>query len=251
MTLTSMCLAKAKRRLSLVIVAQSEVLAMPLPRAAVPDRDALMRRARLLSWLGLVWIGAEGAIALAAGIAAGSVALIGFGVDSVIEGLASVVIIWRFTGWRKASDGAELRAQRLVAAQFFLLAPYVGYQALHALATGDRPEASWLGIALALTSAVGMPMLGVAKRRIGEQLGSKATRGEGMQNVLCGFLALALLAGLLGNAALGLWWLDPVAALVIAAVALNEGRSAWRGAACCGQPVGDEPRRERAAPATP
>ena len=135
--------------------------------------------------------------------------------------------------------------------QFFLLAPYVGYQALHALATGDRPDASWIGIALALTSAVGMPMLGRAKRRIGERLGSRATRGEGMQNVLCGYLAAALLAGLVGNAALGLWWLDPVAALVIAAVALNEGCSAWRGAACCCAPVAPERGREAAAPATP
>ncbi|MDQ4048633.1 MAG: cation transporter [Actinomycetota bacterium] len=231
-------------------MAQSEALAMPLALAPGTTRDGLMRRARLLSWLSLVWIGAEGAVALAAGIAAGSVALIGFGVDSVIEGLASVAIIWRFTGRRKASEAAELRAQRLVALQFFLLAPYVGYQALHALAAGDRPDASWVGIALALTSAIGMPMLGMAKRRIGEQLGSRATRGEGMQNLLCGYLAVALLAGLLGNATLGLWWLDPVAALVIAAVALSEGRSAWRGAACCGGPCAG-PSREAAAPAGP
>lgn len=98
---------------------------------------------------------------------------------------------------------------------------------------GERPDASWLGIGLALTSAIGMPMLGMAKRRVGGQLGSRATRGEGMQNVLCGYLAVALLVGLLGNAALGLWWLDPVAALVIAGVALSEGRSAWRGDSCC------------------
>ena len=192
-----------------------------------------MRRARLLSWLSLAWIGLEGAVAVAAGIAAGSVALIGFGADSVIEGLASFVIIWRFTGSRMHSDQAEGRAQRLVAAQFFLLAPWVAYGAMHALIAGDRPEASWIGIVLALTSAVGMPLLGMAKRRIGEQLGSAATRGEGMQNVLCGYLAVALLAGLVGNALFGLWWLDPVAALVIAAVALSEGRSAWRGDACC------------------
>lgn len=214
---------------------------MPVAAIAGHDRERLMRRARLLSWLGLFWIGAEGAVAIAAGIAAGSVALIGFGIDSVIEGLASVVIIWRFTGSRKTSDRAELRAQRLVAVQFFLLAPYVAYQALHALVTGDRPDESWLGIALAVTSAVGMPILGVAKRRIGERLDSRATRGEGMQNVLCGYLAVALLIGLLGNATLGLWWLDPLAALVIAAVAFNEGLEAWRGAACCAGTIGHEP----------
>lgn len=211
----------------------AEAVTAPTPPFLAPDRSALMRRARLLSWLGLVWIGLEGAIAVAAGLAAGSVALIGFGADSVIEGLASFVIIWRFTGSRMHSDRAERRAQRLVAAQFFLLGPWVAYGAVHALAAGHHPDASWLGVGLALTSAIGMPMLGMAKRRVGERLGSQATRGEGMQNVLCGYLAVALLAGLLGNALLGLWWLDPVAALVIAAVALSEGRSAWRGDSCC------------------
>lgn len=211
----------------------AEALAAPRPLSTGPDRAALMRRARLLSWLSLVWIGIEGAVAVAAGVVAGSVALIGFGADSVIEGLASFVIIWRFTGSRMHSDRAEGRAQRLVALQFFLLAPWVAYGALHALIAGDRPEESWVGIGLAVTSAVGMPMLGIAKRRVGEQLGSLATRGEGMQNVLCGYLAAALLVGLLGNAVLGLWWLDPLAALVIAGVALSEGRSAWRGDGCC------------------
>ena len=211
----------------------TEVLAPPPPVLAAPDRAALMRRARLLSWASLVWIGLEGAIAIAAGIVAGSVALIGFGADSVIEGLASLVIIWRFTGARKECDRAERRAQRLVAVQFFILAPWVAYGALHALVVGDRPDASWVGIGLAVTSLVGMPMLGVAKRRIGAQLNSMATRGEGMQNVLCGYLAGALLVGLLGNAVFGLWWLDPAAALVIAAVAVREGRSAWRGDPCC------------------
>jgi divalent metal cation (Fe/Co/Zn/Cd) transporter len=172
-------------------------------------------------------------VAVVAGLAAGSVALIGFGADSVIEGLASFVIIWRFTGSRMNSEHAERRAQRLVAAQFFLLAPWVAYGASEALITGDHPDASWVGIGLALTSAIGMPILGVAKRRVGEQLGSVATRGEGMQNVLCGYLAAAVLTGLLGNALLGLWWLDPVAALVIAVVAVSEGRSAWRGDGCC------------------
>jgi len=192
-----------------------------------------MRRARMLSWLGLVWIGAEGAIGILAGLAAGSVALIGFGADSIIEGLASFVIIWRFTGQRKGSAHAEGVAQRLVAVQFFLLAPWVAYGALHALLGGHHPDTSWLGIGMAITSAVGMPLLGAAKRKVGEQLGSAATRGEGMQNVLCGYLAAAVLVGLVGNAAFGLWWLDPAVALVIAGVAVSEGRSAWRGEACC------------------
>ncbi len=204
-------------------------VAAPVP--AVPHLG-LARRARMLSWLGLVWIGAEGAVAIAAGLAAGSVALVGFGIDSAIEAMASLVIIWRFTGSRLLSPSAEGRAQRLVAIQFFVLAPYVGFEAIHALIEGARPGVSWVGIALAATSAVGMPLLGLAKRRIGERLGSLATRGEGMQNVLCGILAAALLVGLVGNAAAGLWWLDPLVALTIAGVAVHEGRRAWRGDAC-------------------
>ncbi len=187
----------------------------------------------MLSWLGLVWIGAEGAVAIAAGLAAGSVALVGFGVDSGIEAFASLVIIWRFTGSRLLSATAERRAQRLVAVQFFLLAPYVAVEAVLALAAGHHPDASWVGIALAATSAAGMPLLGVAKRRVGEQIGSAATRGEGMQNVLCGMLAGALLVGLLGNALLGAWWLDSAVALLIAGVAVREGLQSWRGDACC------------------
>ena len=114
-------------------------------------------------------------------------------------------------------------AQKLVAIQFFLLAPFVTFEALHDLVAGERAETSWLGIALVTTSLVGMPMLGIAKRRLADELGSVATRGEGTQNLLCAYLAAAVLVGLLGNTLFGLWWLDPVAALVVAAVALREG----------------------------
>ncbi len=191
------------------------------------------RRARFLSWLSLVWMGAEGAVAIFAGVLAGSIALIGFGIDSAIEGFASLVIVWRFTGSRLLSETAERRAQKLVAIQFFLLAPYVAFEAIHKLVTGERPETSWIGIALVATSVVGMPFLGVAKRRLADKLGSVATRGEGTQNLLCAYLAAAVLVGLVGNAFFGLWWLDPAAALVVAAVALREGRESWRGEACC------------------
>jgi divalent metal cation (Fe/Co/Zn/Cd) transporter len=208
---------------------------LPTPAAAGPSTDwlAAARRARLLSWLSLAWMGAEGAIALAAGIAAGSIALISFGLDSFVEGVASLVIVWRFTGRRLLSEAAETRAQKLVAIQFFVLAPYVAAEAVHKLVAAERPETSWIGIALVASSAVGMPLLGVAKRRLARQLGSAATRGEGTQNLLCAYLALAVLAGLVGNAAFGLWWLDPAAALVVAAVAAREGVSTWRGDACC------------------
>ena len=194
---------------------------------------AAARRARLLSWLSLAWMGAEGAIAITAGILAGSIALISFGLDSAIEGFASLVIVWRFTGWRLLSHAAEERAQKLVAIQFFLLAPFVTFEALHTLVTGDEPQASWLGIALVTSSVIGMPFLGIAKRRLADTLGSVATRGEGTQNLLCAYLAAAVLVGLLGNALFGFWWLDPAAALVVAAVAVREGRETWRGEGCC------------------
>jgi divalent metal cation (Fe/Co/Zn/Cd) transporter len=187
----------------------------------------------MLSWLSLAWMGAEGAIAIAAGIAASSIALISFGLDSAIEGFASLVIVWRFTGSRLLSHAAEERAQKLVAIQFFILAPYVAFEALHTLVTGAHPDASWIGIALVTSSAIGMPLLGIAKRRLADQLGSVATRGEGTQNLLCAYLAVAVLVGLLASALFGLWWLDPVAALVVAGVAVKEGRDSWRGEGCC------------------
>jgi divalent metal cation (Fe/Co/Zn/Cd) transporter len=191
------------------------------------------RKARWLSWLSLAWMGAEGVIALTAGILAGSIALVSFGLDSFIEGFASLVIVWRFTGSRLLSHAAEERAQKLVAVQFFLLAPYVAFEAIHKLWTGEQPQTSWLGIALVTTSMISMPFLSIAKHRLADKLGSVATRGEGTQNLLCAYLAAAVLVGLLGNALFGLWWLDPAAALVVAAVALKEGRASWRGEGCC------------------
>jgi divalent metal cation (Fe/Co/Zn/Cd) transporter len=193
----------------------------------------LARRVKLLSWLSLAWMTVEGAVAIAAGIAAGSIALVGFGLDSAIEGFASVIIIWRFSGARVFSHAAEERAQRLVAVQFFLLAPYVGFESVRALADGEHAETSWVGIVLAIGSVVLMPVLAVAKQRLADQLGSAATAGEGRQNMLCAYLAGALLLGLLGNALLGAWWLDPAVGLLIAAVAVKEGREAWRGEGCC------------------
>jgi divalent metal cation (Fe/Co/Zn/Cd) transporter len=191
------------------------------------------RQARVLSWISLGWMGAEGAIAVVAGVLAGSIALIGFGIDSAIEGVASVVIVWRFSGARLLSERAEQRAQKLVAVQFFLLAPYITAEAIHKLVVQEHPETSWLGVGLAASSLVVMPLLGLVKYRLAAQLGSLATRGEGTQNILCAYLAAALLAGLLANALLDWWWADPAAALVIAAVALREGVESWRGEPCC------------------
>jgi divalent metal cation (Fe/Co/Zn/Cd) transporter len=205
----------------------------PLEPARSAEWHRAARRARLLSWLSLAWMGAEGAIAITAGVLAGSIALISFGLDSAIEGFASLVIVWRFTGSRLLSHTAETRAQKLVAVQFFLLAPYVTFEAVHKLLNAEQPETSWLGIALVTSSVIGMPVLGIAKRRLADKLGSVATRGEGTQNLLCAYLAAAVLVGLLGNALFGMWWLDPVAALVVAGVAVREGIQSWRGEGCC------------------
>jgi divalent metal cation (Fe/Co/Zn/Cd) transporter len=207
------------------------------PRTARPGisrerYERLARRARLLSWLSLGWMTIEGAVAITAGIVASSVALVGFGLDSAIEGFASVIIIWRFTGHRVFSDQAEERARKLVSVQFFLLAPYVGIESARVLIEGEHPSVSVVGIILAIGSVVFMPMLAVAKERLAVQLGSAATKGEGRQNMLCAYLAGALFVGLVGNALFGAWWLDPAVGLLIAAVAVKEGAEAWRGDGC-------------------
>ena len=217
-----------------------ELPGMSAPRTVARSQELsrvewlkLARWARWLSFASLAYMALEGAVAIAAGLVAASIALIGFGIDSAIEGFASLVIVWRFTGARLLSDRAERRAQRLVAIQFFALAPYIGVQALRHLLTGSQAEPSWVGIGLAASSVVLMPLLGIAKQRIGERMGSVATEGEGAQNLLCAYMAAALLLGLAGNALFGLWWLDPAAALAIAALAVHEGLQAWRGESCC------------------
>jgi divalent metal cation (Fe/Co/Zn/Cd) transporter len=211
-----------------------QVVALPrTPSTLSPhEREPLVRRARLLAWLGIGWHGIEAAIAIVAGLSASSIALIGFGADSLIESAAGLAVVWRF-GWRRAgSDAAERRAQRLIGASFFLLAAYVGAESVATLLGGDHPKTSWVGIGLAAFTLTTMPPLARAKSRLGDRLQSSATKSEGRQNMLCAYLSAALLFGLGGNALLGLWWLDPMSALVIAGVALHEGRDAWRGDAC-------------------
>lgn len=134
---------------------------------------------------------------------------------------------------RALSEAAERRAQKLVAVQFFILAPSVAVEAVRTLVMGDAPDASTLGIILTSVSLVLMPLFGTAKRRVGARLGSVATQGEGMQNILCAYLSAAVLAGLVANAAFGWWWADPLAALAIAGVAVREGLEVWRGDECC------------------
>jgi divalent metal cation (Fe/Co/Zn/Cd) transporter len=142
------------------------------------------------------------------------------------------VVIWRFTGSRVHSDDAEARAQKVVAATFFLLAPYIAVEAVHHLVTGNEAQSSWIGIGLALISITLMPLFGRAKKGLGSRLESHATSGEGTQNILCAYLSLAILVGLGANAVLGLWWADPLVALVVAVVAVQAGVKTWRGETC-------------------
>lgn len=218
--------------------------------ASAPIRGAGWQRAArmavLLSWASLFYMAIEGGVGVWQGLAAGSIALVGWGLASFIEGVASAVIVWRFTGSRRLSDSAEQRAQKLVAIQFFILAPYVLVESVKTLVEGGHADISVIGMALTASSVVLMPLLGKAKHRLAERLGSTATAGEGTQNVLCGIQAAAVLVGLGANAAVGAWSLDPLIGGFIAFVAIKEGRDAWNGDACadCASPlalVGDEP----------
>jgi divalent metal cation (Fe/Co/Zn/Cd) transporter len=203
-----------------------------LPTPPPHERAVLERRAKLLAWGGNGWHVIEFAIALAAGIAAGSVALVGFGIDSLIELLAGGVIVWLFSGGRGSSHAAERRAQQLIAASYAILVVYIAVEATRALAGSHHPGVSWVGIGLAAFTAATMPLLARAKRRVGRKLNSSATVSESSQNMICAYLSVALLVGLLANALVGWWWADPTAALVIAAIAGKEGIESWQGKNC-------------------
>jgi divalent metal cation (Fe/Co/Zn/Cd) transporter len=205
----------------------------PLSVLAPDERARLERRARILAWGGIGYHVLEFAVAIGAGIAAGSIALVGFGADSLIEALAGFVVLWLFTGRRLGSQAAERRAQQLIAASFFVLAAYVGIESIRSLVGGHEPDPSWVGIGLAAFTAPTMPLLALVKRRVGRQLGSAAAVKEASQTQLCAYLSFALLVGLLANALAGWWWADPLAALVIAGVAVREGVTSWRGEGCC------------------
>ena len=184
-------------------------------------------------WGANAWHVIEFWLAVAFGAAASSTALIGFGADSLIEALAGFVVIWRFGLRRSDSAAAERRAQQLVAVSFFVLAACVGADTVRTLVGGSHPSASWPGIALAAFTAVTMPLLAIAKRRVGRHLASAATVSEGRRNMVCAYLSVPLLLGLGANAAFGAWWADSLAAVVIAGVAVREGVESWRGEACC------------------
>jgi divalent metal cation (Fe/Co/Zn/Cd) transporter len=212
-------------------VGSSETL-QPLPLAVSPQRVRLVARARLLARVGLAWHLAEAAVAIGAGLAAGSIALVGFGADSLIEACAGLVVMWLMAGTRSASARAERRAQQLIAASFAVLAAYVGVEALRDLIAGHHPDVSWVGIGLSVVTLATMPPLAAAKRKVGLGLQSAATTSESRQTMLCAYLSAGLLLGLGANAVLGWWWADPATALAIAGVAAYEAREAWRGRAC-------------------
>lgn len=199
------------------------------------ERERMRRRGLLLAWATIAWNVIEGIVAVSAGLAAGSIALVGFGIDSGIEVASSMVIVWQFTaeGRHGIDLDRERFALRLIALSFFGLAAYVGIQAVLDLAAGSEASTSTAGIVLASLSLAVMPGLAVAKRRTGTQMGSRTLVADSAETMLCTYLSAVLLVGLLLDAVAGWWWADPVAALLIAALAVKEGREAWEGDACC------------------
>lgn len=209
----------------------------PAPAPAPEERARLGRRAKLLAGASVSYNAVEAVIAITAGAAAGSAALVGFGLDSVVEVSSGLVILWQFR--HTLPESREAQALRLIALSFFALAGYVAQDSVRALVSGVEPDTSIVGIVLAATSLVVMPWLSWAQRRTGKALHSNAVVADSSQTLLCTYLSAVLLGGLVLNATLGWSWADPVAGLVIAAVALKEGRDAWRGQGCCGPvPVG-------------
>ena len=185
-----------------------------------------MSRGRALAWLTIAWNSVEGLIGIAAGIAAGSIALIGFGVDSYVEVFAGAVILWRLSKeshGEAVSEQAEHRAVRLIAITFLVLAVGVGGESIRKLITGSHPHESDVGIVLAIVSLIVMPLLARAKRRVGKQMGSRAIEADATETTLCVWLSAILLVGLSLNALFGWWWADPLAGLAIVYVAAREG----------------------------
>ena len=208
--------------------------------ATPTTRDRAVIRQKRLTAATIGWNAVEGVVAVAAGVAAGSASLIGFGLDSGIEVSAALILAWRLAQERRTGckQAADRRAQRLIALSFGALAVYVGIESARDLATADRPEESLVGIAMAALSLAVMPVLAQAKRRLAPLIGSRAVEAEATQTALCALMSGGLLVGLGANAALGWWWADPLAGLFIAALAAHETVTVWRADSledtCCG-----------------
>jgi divalent metal cation (Fe/Co/Zn/Cd) transporter len=209
-------------------------------RLAPGERAAAVVRARRLNQFSIAWNVAEGVIAVLAGIAAGSVSLVGFGIDSGIEVAAAVILAWRLHQERRGGcmEAYDRMATRLIAVAFVALAVYVWIDAVADLVNRARPEASLPGLLLAVVSVILMPWLARAKRALAPALGSQAVVADAQQTSLCALLSAVLIVGVGLNALVGWWWADPVAALVIGALALEAGRRVWRAESladtCCG-----------------
>ncbi len=207
---------------------------------AAPARSAewlrAARQARLLAWASLAWMSVEGFVGLLAGVQAHSLGVVTWAASSFVEALASVIVVWRFTGRRTLSETSEARAQKWVAASFFVLAPFFVVEAVRKLIDGGRTETTVLAIALTASAIVLMPLLGWTKLRLGRRLDSGATSGEGIQNIMCAVQAATALIAV-GAAGIGIAFLDPLAALVIAGIAVKEGRDGWRGQGTCCAPM--------------
>jgi len=218
----------------------------PTPVLAIPSSDPiarihLVRRAKLLSWLSIGWMAIEAGVAIAAALVAGSVALLGFGFDSLIELVSASIVIWRFTGARNQSEAAERRAQKLIAACFATLAAYLTFDGVRTLAISSHAQTSRPGAAVALGAIIVMPLLAQAKNRVAAELDSRATAGDAAQSWLCALAAAGVLVSIMVNALAGWWWLDPIIGLGIAGLAVREAREGWGGRVCgdCA-PVGFE-----------
>jgi divalent metal cation (Fe/Co/Zn/Cd) transporter len=198
---------------------------------AADRRGVLTRRVRWLVAATISYNVIEAIVAISAGAIADSTALIGFGLDSVIEVASATAVAWQFSG--KDPEARERTALRVIAVSFFALAAYVTVESIRSLAGAEPAAHSTVGIALAAVSLVVMPVLSYAQRRAGRELGSASAVADSKQTLLCTYLSGVLLVGLLLNSLLGWWWADPVVALVIAVVAVDEGRKAWRGDHCC------------------
>ena len=197
---------------------------------AAGTRERLRRYALGLAWATVAWNVIEAVVAIASGSAAGSIALVSFGLDSTVEVGSAAVIIWQFSG---ADEERERLALQVIAGCFFALGAYVGVRAVVDLVGRNEPESSLVGIVLAVVSLIVMPTLAVAKARVGQQLGSSTVSADSRQTWLCTYLSAVLLGGLVLNAAVGWWWADPLAGVVIAALAVREGVEAWNGETCC------------------
>lgn len=193
-------------------------------------REAAVRRSRWLNVATIGWNAVEGVVAVAAGLAAGSVSLVGFGMDSAIEVSAALVLAWRLAQERHGGcmQETDRRATRLIAVSFGILAAYVGFEAGRDLLTGSEPEASTVGVVMAALSLAVMPVLARAKRQQAPALGSAAVVADAQQTDLCALLSAVLLVGLGANAVFGWWWADPIAGLGIAALAAVEARRTWQ-----------------------